>query len=198
MDCSLPGSSVPGILQAGILEWVAISFSRGSSRPRDQTCISCMGRQILNQWATWEAHPQPLTACALSITRSCPALCDPVVCSPPGSSDHGVLQAWILEWIDISFSRGSYWPRNRTLISFLAGRFFTRWATWKVRNSLFFLVPFYVNIYGQRESARHVSSPFLTLPLSKPDGWQLLIPESFGSQRLHPNSSNHGANFSPQ
>ena len=40
MDCSLPGSSVHGILQARILEWVAISFSRGSSRPRDRTHIS--------------------------------------------------------------------------------------------------------------------------------------------------------------
>ena len=40
MDCSLPGSSLHGILQARVLEWVAISFSRGSSRPRDQTRIS--------------------------------------------------------------------------------------------------------------------------------------------------------------
>ena len=42
MDCSLMGTSVHGILQAGILEWAAISFSRGSSRPRDQTQISCI------------------------------------------------------------------------------------------------------------------------------------------------------------
>jgi len=41
MDCSLPGSSVHGILQARILEWVVIPFSRGSSRPRDQTWVSC-------------------------------------------------------------------------------------------------------------------------------------------------------------
>ena len=51
MDCSPPGSSVHGILQARILEQVAISFSRGSSRHRDQThifCISCIDRWILN------------------------------------------------------------------------------------------------------------------------------------------------------
>ena len=42
--------------QAKILEWVSISFSRGSSRPRDWTLISCIGRQILYHWATWEAH----------------------------------------------------------------------------------------------------------------------------------------------
>ncbi|XP_060997390.1 uncharacterized protein LOC133056261 [Dama dama] len=41
MDCILPGSSVHGILQKGVLEWVAMPFSRGSSQPRDLTCISC-------------------------------------------------------------------------------------------------------------------------------------------------------------
>ena len=58
MDCTPPGSSVHGILQARILECVAISFSRGSSLPRDRTCISCVcciGSQILYHWATWEA-----------------------------------------------------------------------------------------------------------------------------------------------
>ena len=54
MDCSLPGSSVCGISQARILEWVAISFSRGSSQPRDRTCMSCTSRQILYHWATRE------------------------------------------------------------------------------------------------------------------------------------------------
>ena len=56
MDCSLPGSSVHGIILARVLEWVAISSSRGSSRPRDQTrvsCRSCIGRRILYHWATW-------------------------------------------------------------------------------------------------------------------------------------------------
>ena len=50
MDCSPPGSSVREISQARVLEWVAISFCRGSSRPRDwthSTCVSCIGRQIL-------------------------------------------------------------------------------------------------------------------------------------------------------
>ena len=56
MDCSLPGASVHGILQARILEWVAISFSRESSRPRDQICISCIGRWILYHRATREVQ----------------------------------------------------------------------------------------------------------------------------------------------
>ena len=55
MDCSPPGSSVHGISQARILEWVAISFSRGSSRIRDQTDVSCIDKWILYHWATGEA-----------------------------------------------------------------------------------------------------------------------------------------------
>ena len=54
MDCSLPGFSVHGISQARILEWVAISFSRGSSRPSDWTHVSWIGRWILYHWATTE------------------------------------------------------------------------------------------------------------------------------------------------
>ena len=58
MDCGPPDSSVHRIFQAGILEWVAISFSRGYSWPRGWTWVSfifCFGRQILYHWATWEA-----------------------------------------------------------------------------------------------------------------------------------------------
>ena len=58
VDCSPPGSSVQGIFQARILEWVAISSSRGSTQLRDHTCISCIDRQILYHWATWEAVPK--------------------------------------------------------------------------------------------------------------------------------------------
>ena len=47
IDCSLPGSSVLGISQASILEWVAISFSRASSQPRDRTHVSCMVMWVL-------------------------------------------------------------------------------------------------------------------------------------------------------
>ena len=59
MDCSLPRSSVHGIFQARILEWVAISSSRGPSRLRDQTQVSCtswIARWILYPWATWEGQ----------------------------------------------------------------------------------------------------------------------------------------------
>ena len=55
INCSPPDSSVCGILQARILEWVGIPFSKVSSRPRDQTSISFIGRWILYQWAIWVA-----------------------------------------------------------------------------------------------------------------------------------------------
>ena len=54
VDCSPPGSTVHGILQARILEWVAVSFSRGSSWPRDRTLVSWIDRRILYHWATRE------------------------------------------------------------------------------------------------------------------------------------------------
>ena len=63
MDCSPPDSSVHGISQARILEWVAISFSRESSPPRDRTGVSCIGRQILYHWAAWEAQVRFLPLC---------------------------------------------------------------------------------------------------------------------------------------
>ena len=50
-------------------------------------------------------------------TQSCPTLCDPMDCSPPGFSVHGILQARILEWVAISFSRGSSQPKDQTHIS---------------------------------------------------------------------------------
>ena len=63
------------------------------------------------------------------VAQSCPSLCDPMDCSPPGSSVHGVLQVSILEWAAISFSRGSSQPKNQARVSWTAGRFFTIWAT---------------------------------------------------------------------
>ena len=59
------------------------------------------------------------------IAQSCSTLCDPMACSLPGSSVHGILQARILEWVAIPFSRGSSQPRDRSQVFCTAGRFFT-------------------------------------------------------------------------
>ena len=65
MDCSPPGSSVHGISQARILEWVAISFSKGSSQPRGQTCISCLAYRFF----TTEPPGKPLNGLLVSKTE---------------------------------------------------------------------------------------------------------------------------------
>ena len=57
--------------------------------------------------------------------QSCPTLCNPTDCSLPVSSVHEIFQERILEWVAIPFSRGSSWPRDRTWVSCIAGRFFT-------------------------------------------------------------------------
>ena len=65
------------------------------------------------------------------IVQSCPTLCDLMDYSPPDFSVHGILQARVLEWIATPFSRGSSRPRDRSLVSCTAGRFFAVWATGK-------------------------------------------------------------------
>ena len=74
-----------------------------------------------------ELHSCMLSLCVLS--QLCPTLCNPMDCSPTGSSVHGISQARILEWVAISFSRGSSWPRDQTQVPCLSGRLFTIWAT---------------------------------------------------------------------
>ena len=63
------------------------------------------------------------------VAQLCPTLCNPMDCSPPGSSFHGILQARILERVAISFSRRSSQPRYWTWVSCIASRFLTVWAT---------------------------------------------------------------------
>ena len=87
-------------------------------KPRLLHLLHC--RWILNS----QNHLGSLCVCVL-VTQSCLTLCDPMDCSPPGSSVHEISQARILERVAISFSRGSSQPRNRTHTSCLAGRFFT-------------------------------------------------------------------------
>ena len=94
MDYRPPGSCVHGIVQARILEWVAISPSRESSQPRAWTGIfyvSC------------------IAAAAAKSPQSCLTLRDPIDSSPPGSPVPGILQARTLEWVAISFSNEWKW-----------------------------------------------------------------------------------------
>ena len=67
------------------------------------------------------------------VTQSCPTLWDPMDCSLPSSSVHGIFRAIVLEWIAISFSMGSFQPRDRTWVFRIVDRRFTVWATREVR-----------------------------------------------------------------
>ena len=69
--------------------------------------------------------PLVLHGCLVLVAQSCLTLCDPMDCSPPGSSFHGILQARVLEWGAIPFARGSSQPRDHTRVFCIAGKFFT-------------------------------------------------------------------------
>ena len=108
MDCSLPGSSVYGVFLERILEWVAISSSNNS----------------------WYILPNfspehTVTDLVVLVVQSYQTLCDPMNCSPPGSSVHGISEASILEWAASSSSKGSSRPRDWTHISCIGSGFFT-------------------------------------------------------------------------
>ena len=131
MDCSPPGSSVHGILQTRIVEWVVMPSARGSSQPRDQPLVSCTAGGFFTYRAIWEA---PLTTrhpgnslnnefkCLRLTQGSNPGLrhCRQILyqLSHKGSPR-------ILEWVAYPFSRGSSRPRNQTGVSCIAGTFLT-------------------------------------------------------------------------
>ena len=80
------------------------------------------------EWRKPSVMAEKVKNVKLLVAQSCPTLCNCMHCIP-GSSVHGILQARILEWVAIPFSRRSSWPRDRTRVSCIAGGFFTIWAT---------------------------------------------------------------------
>ena len=77
-------------------------------------------------WLIWHQLALPVLERPIySVAQSCLTLCGPMDRSPPGSSVHGIFQARILEWFAISFSRASFWLRDRIWVSCIAGRCFT-------------------------------------------------------------------------
>ena len=81
-------------------------------------------RRVAKSW-TWLKQLKWSEVLVLQLS---PTLCDPMDCSQAGSSVHGIFQARILEWVAISFSRGSSWPRDWTQVPWTISRFFTDWA----------------------------------------------------------------------
>ena len=99
-------------------EWYPAIISSKSPKEDFFSHISSLFQRTTNiiqgcvmYYGTW--------VCAKSL-QSCLTLCDPMDCSPPGSSAHGILQARILEWVVTTFSRGSSWPRDLTGISYIS------------------------------------------------------------------------------
>ena len=142
------------VLRKFSLLWLLLLWSTGSRAHRISSCGSpALGRRLKScgtqAWLlcrTWdllrsgtepmsptlaggflitEPPGKPKPALKVKVTRSCPIFCGPMDCSPPGSSVRGILQTRILEWVAISFSRGSSQPRSQTQVSCIAGRFFT-------------------------------------------------------------------------
>ena len=113
MDCSPSGSSVQGIHQARILEWVAISSSRGSSWPRDQTFISCLGRQILYYWATWEA-PRQLDSHMQKDERGTPYLLVHTKLNSKWSKDLNIRRARPIQFLEENIEINSHGLRLGT------------------------------------------------------------------------------------
>ena len=114
-DCRPPGSSVYGIFQARTLEWVATYYSRESSRPWNQTsvsCVSCIGSRFFTTEPPGKLYlylSYIYAAAAAKSLQSCLTLCNPIDSSPQGSPIPGVLQARTLEWVAISFSNAWKW-----------------------------------------------------------------------------------------
>ena len=123
-DRSQPGSSVPG------------------DSPAKNTGVGChallqrifptrgLNPHLLTPaWQGVLYHESHLRCVLCLVAGSGLTLRDPMDCSPPGSSVHGILQGRVLEWVSMPSSSGSSWPRDRTQISHITGGFFTVWAT---------------------------------------------------------------------
>ena len=114
--------------------WVGVGTSLGNRHWSTQSHrafhkLPVLGKKKNKNKQFKEGEGQPLQSSKVFITQLCLTVCDPKDCSPPGSSVHGILQARILEWVVIPFSRGSSQSRDRTVVSCIASRFFTTWAT---------------------------------------------------------------------
>ena len=116
-DLSLPGSFIHGISQARILEWVAIFSSRDLPDPGIKPVSPALAgrfftaepsKKLCKQEPSWNNRRRLwVSKVKVLVTKSCLTLCNAMDCSPPGSSVRGILQARILEWAVIPYSRGS-------------------------------------------------------------------------------------------
>ena len=125
----------------------------------------------LLQYHCHKARQKSALCCAVLclVTQSCLTLCNPMDSSPPGSSVHGILQGRILEWVAISFYRGSSKPRDWTCVSCLASRFFIIWATRDAEiNDCYCLKPFNPQSFGVAYYIAMMTETYPTLRINFP------------------------------
>ena len=98
-------------------------------------------------WFTWfkqpshkQLYPPLLLCCCCLVAKSCPTVCNPLDCSLPASSVHGISQAWILEWVAVPFSGGSSPPRGWTPVSCIGRWVLYLWGTRKAPVALISLM----------------------------------------------------------
>ena len=136
--CSPPGSSVHGFSKQEY--WSGLPLPSPGDLPdsgielASPMTSALAGGFFYFIFFTTEPPGKPVKS-ESEVTQSCPTLCDPMNCSLPGSSVHGIFQARVLEWVAIAFSRGSSGPRDRTRVSCIAGGRFTVWASREAKGS---------------------------------------------------------------
>ena len=130
--------SIPGLgRSSGKGNGSPLVFLRGKSHgPRSLVGYRPWGHKesdtTLLPWFLWPLKSESEGG----VTQSCPTLCDLIDYGLPRSSLHGNFQAKVLQWVSISFSRGSFQPRDQSWVSHIVGRFFTIWATREVTTEL--------------------------------------------------------------
>ena len=139
---SVGASASASVLPMNIQDWFPLGWtglisllSKGLSRAFSNTTVQnhqLFGTQLLYGSTLTSMHRKKESK-ESQVAQSCPTLCNPMDCSLPGSSVHGIFQARIQEWVAISFSRGSSQLRDQTQVSCIVGRHFTVWATREVR-----------------------------------------------------------------
>ena len=123
MNCNLPASSVHGISQARILEWVSIPSSRVSSWRRDRTCISCIGSLILYHWATRETQWKAIIGLKNNILET-------LRHTEKAMAPHSSTLAWKIPWMEEpsrlksmgSFRVGQDWATSLSVFTFMHWR----------------------------------------------------------------------------
>ena len=118
--CTSGGQYLAGLQRKMKQSWLELARVYVTMTDHHWECFDVLATQIQDcLWQLWNVLPDNECVCAKSLW-SCLTLCNPMDCSLPGSSVHGIVQARILEWVAMPSSKGSFWPRNQMLISYIS------------------------------------------------------------------------------